>query len=299
MTNRQGTKHSRIDSPNMESFGLKSSTRNWNSKPEISQLPLVSRMTFSNEAAKGQSLANIDIQHDMWTKLTEKASQIQSQDNPAEWTSIVDLLRGLREGIYASQWSKGDLEFSVKVFEQSVMCCIQANNHNELLKSMRVLVDELYQIPSVTPKNYHCALYALFLVFYDRTSGLDRINELPLDLPENRFVRSVVRCVVVTKDPIQFYGLYESCPDRYFKLLLGSYMDKMRLISISVLRKAYLSVPIAWATYCLGLADSSQTVPTIDRLITPTCIDRLDPDTNTLYFVRNNKKVIKTDEPKI
>ncbi|OAD69816.1 hypothetical protein PHYBLDRAFT_159686 [Phycomyces blakesleeanus NRRL 1555(-)] len=222
----------------------------------------------------------------MWVALIEKAAKIKNKDDPTQWEPIVDLLRALREGIYASQWSEGDLEFSVKVFEQSTICCIQANNSDELLKSMRVLVDELYQIPNVVPKNYYRALYCLFLAFHDRTSGLDRINEISAHLPESKFVKAVVYCVIVAEDPIQFFALYNDCPDRYFKLLMDTYMDKIRLLSINILSKAYMRVPISFAAHCLGLSDIKKTVPTIERLVKPTCIDRVDLDTSTIYFIR-------------
>jgi hypothetical protein len=54
------------------------------------------------------------LQYELWEHIQVKIAEIQGVQDKKKWESIVDLFRKLREGIFASKWSKGNYAFSTE-----------------------------------------------------------------------------------------------------------------------------------------------------------------------------------------
>ncbi|KAI7863724.1 hypothetical protein BDF14DRAFT_1841578, partial [Spinellus fusiger] len=275
--------------------GLKKSTRCWDTTVRLEDLPLVSRIHLDSKEAKEKSLLNVEIQYGVWERLQEMAFNIVNKKDPKSWSSVVNLLRKLREGIYGSQWSEGNIEFSARVFEQSVLCNLQAHNHEELFKCLRVLVEEIYRIPGNHIKSYYHAMYAVLLILHDRGEGMRRIALLSNDKPENQFCKDIARCINTQNCP-KFFHLYNTCPDIYFQLILLEHRTMMRQEALHILKTAYYSAPDVWISRCLGLKPQD-TVSTLQQLIQPSCIDRIED--NVIYFVRTTRKAPASTRKKL
>lgn len=52
------------------------------------------------------------MQHELWSHIQVKLAEIEGTQDKKKWEAIVDLFRKLREGIFSSQWSRGDFKFA-------------------------------------------------------------------------------------------------------------------------------------------------------------------------------------------
>ncbi|RCI07026.1 hypothetical protein CU098_011041 [Rhizopus stolonifer] len=127
--------------------GLKKSTRDWAAEDkklnQVQELSLVSR---SDNNDSNQSLKTVALQHELWSLILSKVSVIQDDFDKKQWDPIVDLLRKLREGVYASHWSEGNYGFAIQVFQLSIDCAIKAGRYEELAKSLVGLIENLYVV---------------------------------------------------------------------------------------------------------------------------------------------------------
>ncbi|KAI8332512.1 hypothetical protein EDC96DRAFT_526530 [Choanephora cucurbitarum] len=276
-----------------ENQGLKKSTRDWTAEKEkansVEELSLVSRSDNTNSK---QSLKSVELQHELWSLILSKVSQINDDFDPKAWDPIVDLLRKLREGVYASEWSRGDYDFAIKVFELSVDCCIKAGRFEELSKSLLGLMDQLYAIKKEAVQPYYTVLDIIYQCCHTQNpkAANRRITLVSLDTNEGVFGRSLIKSVV-NNNPIRYFEHYHYNPYPTFKLLMTKYNDSMRILAIEMLCKAYLSAPIAWVGKWIGIYhDNGEVLKEMERLIQPTCIKSIDYDAQVVYFLKKSKR---------
>ncbi|KAG0181008.1 hypothetical protein DFQ29_009616 [Apophysomyces sp. BC1021] len=269
---------------------LLKSKRDWNNErferqTRAEELPLVSRSNWGWEGER-QSLKNIALQRTLWDHILQKVECLGLSDPKEAWEPIVDLLRKLREGVYASRWSQGEWEFAVKVYELAVLCCLKAQNEDELSKSFRGLVEELYVLQPDLENSYYAALYTIYLSFRDTLATKDRMTRLKRDTDESQFAQHVV-CSVLANNPIKFFTLYRHAPDSYFRLVMDKHSERMRRHAVQVMRVAYYSMSLDWAGRWMGLP--TENIPAVmERLIQPGSI-RIDPDQQMVHFPRTKK----------
>lgn len=119
---------------------------------------------------------------------------------------------------------------------------------------------------------------------------MDRVTNLKDNTNEGRFGRKLVKCVLITGNPICYFQLYHNNPYSTFKILMDNYSDTMRIKAIDVLRKAYLSASIEWIGKWLGIKDDNKMVVSqIERLVQPTCIKSVDYDRQLIFFLKKKK----------
>ncbi|KAI9472370.1 MAG: hypothetical protein EXX96DRAFT_542473 [Benjaminiella poitrasii] len=278
---------------------LRKSTKNWDEDTrrkkfeKVQDLSLVSRSSGDDL----YSLKNVILQHDLWNHIQNKiAEEVKDTKNKKQWDPIVDLLRKLREGVYASQWSHGDYEFAIKVFELSADCCVKAERYEELSKSLIGLLDHLYcntqtKISSVS-RSYYTVLDILYHCCYlqNYKFAARYIDFLDLSTHEGHFGRQFLR-VISDQNSIQYFRLYHYNPYWTFKVLMNNYNDVMRQHALQMLHRAYLSTSIAWIGQWIGIYhDNSIVLSEIDRLVKPSCIDSVDYEQQLVHFVRKKKK---------
>lgn len=58
------------------------------------------------------SLRNVKLQHELWSHIQVKLAEIDGVQDKKKWEAVVDLFRKLREGVFSSQWSRGDFKFA-------------------------------------------------------------------------------------------------------------------------------------------------------------------------------------------
>ncbi|KAF7720951.1 hypothetical protein EC973_005743 [Apophysomyces ossiformis] len=221
------------------------------------------------------SLKNVALQRNFWDHIVEKIQSLNPSDPKEAWVPIVNQFRKLREGVYASRWSQGEWIFALNVYEQSVLCCLKAGDEDELHKSIRGLVEELYTLQPSLEDSYYTALYAIYLSFRDSAAAKDRMTRLKKDTHEYGFSRHVVYSVL-SKNPIKFFSLYRHAPDPYFQLMMDNHVMTMRRHAIQVMRAAYYSMSLEWASKWLGLA--VEDVPAMLEQLTQPNYIRIDPE---------------------
>ncbi|KAG2215367.1 hypothetical protein INT46_011737 [Mucor plumbeus] len=249
----------------MSANGIKQSTKDWESD------------TQSKKSEKVQDLSLVKI------------AEIQGVQDKKKWESIVDLFRKLREGIFASNWSKGNYAFSTEVYESSVDCSIKASNYGELVKSLSVLM-QLYELQNYTKaKPYYTALDIIYHTCYNPNLNLarERITCLKRTFTnESRFVKDLVKSVS-TQNSILYFKLYYNNPYPAFRFLMDNRTDYMRIKAIAILRKVYLSASISWIGKWLGIYhDNNAVIQELERLVKPTCIKSIDNESNIVYFTK-------------
>ncbi|KAI7898523.1 uncharacterized protein BX663DRAFT_555737 [Cokeromyces recurvatus] len=278
--------------------GLRKSTKNWDEDTrrkkfeKVQDLSLVSRSNVSNDE---HSLKNVKLQHDLWNHIQEKISEgIKDEKDKKEWDPIVDLLRKLREGVYATHWSYSDYSFAIKVFELSADCCVKAERYEELSKSLIGLLDHLYTKISTTcsqRQSYYVVLSILYHSCYLQNLKLAwrHVHYLDLNTHEGNFGKHLLKSIS-QENPIHYFRLYHYNPYWTFKVLMNNYNDVMRRKAINTLRKAYLSTSISWIGQWIGIYhDNNIVLKEMDRLVKPSCILSVDYERQLVYF--NRKKV--------
>jgi hypothetical protein len=116
---------------------------------------------------------------------------------------------------------------------------------------------------------------------------MDRMTKLDTRTEEGKFGKRLVKCLIVSQDPIRYFKLYYNNPYDAFRILMNNYNDTMRLKAIDTLRKAYLSASIEWVGIWLGIRNNNALVLSeIDRLVKPSCIKSVDSELQIVYFLK-------------
>ncbi|EIE77082.1 hypothetical protein G6F46_008946 [Rhizopus delemar] len=108
------------------------------------------------------------------------------------------------------------------------------------------------------------------------------------DTKETQFAKSLIHCIFVSENPIEYFKLYQQAPYYPYRLMMDQYHEKVRIRAIKTLRKAYLSVSLQWAKIWLGLEQEVEVVPMMNRLMQ--CVDRVDANLQVVHFIRSNNK---------
>lgn len=200
------------------------------------------------------------------------------------------------------------------VFQESVNCSIRAQNYQELVKSLGGLRN-LYDLNKVcliyimcmnnfksnthdpnffknSANPYYIVIDILYHSCYIRNSKIviDCVTRLDQGTNEGMFGRRLVKCLLVSENPIRYFQLYYNNPYPTFRTLMDNYNDTMRIKAIDMLRKSYLSASIEWVGIWLGIKNNNQLVLTeIDRLVQPTCIKSVDADRQIIHFLKKKK----------
>lgn len=177
------------------------------------------------------------------------------------------------------------------VYEWSVNASLKAQNFDELFKSLRGLVDELYVIKKESEKPFYTVLDILYFCCYieDKQTVMKRWAGLEQkDTKEIQFAKSLIHCIFVSENPIEYFKLYQQAPYYPYRLIMDQYHEKVRIRAIKTLRKAYLSVPLQWAKIWLGLEQEVEVVPMMNQLMQ--CVDRVDVNLQVVHFIRSNNK---------
>ncbi|ORZ12270.1 hypothetical protein BCR42DRAFT_453622 [Absidia repens] len=148
-------------SPYREALPLKKSTRDWSTPPStnIQNLSLISRSSGSENIP---SLKSVELQIELWNDICRKTSQVKNPSDTKQWASLVALFRKLREGIWASHWSEGNIRFAVKVYEESVHTSLRGQEFAEFRKAIRGLVDDLYILHEDGINGHYLALDVIY-----------------------------------------------------------------------------------------------------------------------------------------
>ncbi|KAL0145626.1 hypothetical protein V8B55DRAFT_1463557 [Mucor lusitanicus] len=270
------------------STGMQPSTRDWNKdtqnrrKEDVKDLSLVSRSSANDD----NSLRNVQLQHELWAHIKVKLAQIEGSQDKKKWEAVVDLFRKLREGVFSSQWSRGDFKFANQVYEASVDCCIKASNNQELVKSLSRLMD-LYELQDYTSANvYYTTLNIVFECCYNENliKATQRITCLDTNTHEYRFVKQLTKAIS-SENSLLFFQLYHHNPYPAFRSVMDHYTDRIRIQAIARMRKAYLSASISWVGKWLDIThDNNAVLSELNRLVKPSCIKNVDYERQLVYF---------------
>ncbi|GAN10933.1 hypothetical protein MAM1_0432c10483 [Mucor ambiguus] len=268
--------------------GMRASTRDWDKdsqnkqKENVQDMSLVSRSSANDDS----SLRNVQLQHKLWLHIQAKLADVEGTQDKKKWESIVDLFRKLREGIFSSQWSRGDFKFANQVYEASVDCCIKASNNQELVKSLSRLMD-LYELQDYTnAKTYYTTLNIVFECCYNENliKATQRITCLQTSTHEYRFAKQLTKSIS-SENSLLFFQLYHRNPYPAFRSLMDHYSDRIRIQAIARMRKAYLSASISWVGKWLGIYhDNNVVLGELNRLVKPSCIKTVDYERQLVYF---------------
>ncbi|KAL9537111.1 hypothetical protein MBANPS3_012074 [Mucor bainieri] len=284
----RNTNYSWNNRQTITSEGMQASTRDWNKdsqnkrKENVQDLSLVSRSNGDDES----SLRNVQLQHELWKHIQARITEIEGSQDQKKWESIVDLFRKLREGVFSSQWSRGDFKFANQVYEASVDCCIKASNNQELVKSLSRLMD-LYELQDYTnAKTYYTTLNIVFECCYNENliKATQCITHLETNTHEYRFVKQLTKSVS-SENSLLFFQLYHRNPYPAFRSLMDHYSDRIRTQAIARMRKVYLSASISWVGKWLGIYhDNNVVLSELNRLVKPSCIKTVDYEKQLVYF---------------
>ncbi|KAK4518127.1 uncharacterized protein ATC70_001478 [Mucor velutinosus] len=270
--------------------GLKKTTRDWDKDSQtkrsenVQDLSLVSRSNANDD----KSLRNVQLQHELWSHIQVKLAEIAGTQDKNKWEAIVDLFRKLREGIFSSQWSRGDFKFANQVYEASIDCCIKASNNQELVKSLSGLM-ELYELQDYTnAKIYYTTLNIVFECCYNENliKAAQRIACLETNTHEYRFVKKLIKSIS-SQNSLLFFRLYHHNPYPAFRSLMDHYSDRIRIQAIARMRKVYLSASISWVGIWLGIYhDNNVVLSVLDKLVKPSCVKTVDYERQLVYFLK-------------
>jgi hypothetical protein len=113
------------------------------------------------------------------------------------------------------------------------------------------------------------------------------VSHLKQTTNEGIWGKRLVKCILVSGDPIRYFQLYKNNPYPTFRIIMNNYNDTMRIKAINILRKAYLSAPIDWVGKWIGITnDNKLVVSAIEGLVQPTCIKSVDFDRQLIYFLK-------------
>lgn len=216
---------------------------------------------------------------------------LEKPNDRKSWVPLVSHFRKLREGVYASNWSNGNHEFTIQVYEWSINASLKAQDFDELFKSLKGLVDELYVLKRDLEKPFFTVLYILYFCCFIKNKDITmkQLERLDPSTKEAQFAKQLIHCIFVTKNPIVYFKLYQQAPYMPYKWIMENYHETVRIIAIKMLQRAYLSVSLDWAKIWLGLENEAEVVPMMNALVP--CVDRFDADTKTVHFIKSNKKV--------
>ncbi|CAO3631130.1 unnamed protein product [Mucor fragilis] len=286
----RNTNYNWNQSQSITTGGLQKTTRDWDKDSQnkrnenVQDLSLVSR----SNANDNKSLRNVQLQHELWSHIQVKLAEIEGTQDKKKWEAIVDLFRKLREGIFSSQWSRGDFKFANQVYQASVDCCIKASNNQELVKSLSGLM-ELYELQDYTNTNtYYTTLNIVFECCYNENliKATQRITCLETNTHEYRFVKQLTKSIS-SENSLLFFQLYHCNPYPAFRSLMDYYSDRIRIQAIARVRKVYLSASIAWVGKWLGIYhDNNVVLSELNRLVKPSCIKSVDYERQLVYFTK-------------
>ncbi|KAG0737235.1 hypothetical protein G6F23_010467 [Rhizopus arrhizus] len=253
------------------------SKRDWEQESkklnEVQSLPPLSRTDINSANIK--SLRDVELQQELWDYIMNTIWRLENSEDKKSWEPIVSQFRKLREGVYASEWSRGNYDFA-----------IQGNRD-----CLRGLVDELYVIKKESEKPFYTVLDILYFCCYieDKQTVMKRWTGLEQkDTKETQFAKSLIHCIFVSENPIEYFKLYQQAPYYPYRLIMDQYHEKVRIRAIKTLRKAYLSVSLQWAKIWLGLEQEVEVVPMMNQLMQ--CVDRVDVNLQVVHFIRSNNK---------
>ncbi|CAO0793806.1 unnamed protein product [Mucor circinelloides] len=268
--------------------GFQPSNRDWGTDTQnrrgenVQDLSLVSRSDGNDK----KSLRNVKLQHELWSHIQVKLAEIDGVQDKKKWEAVVDLFRKLREGVFSSQWSRGDFKFANQVYEASIDTCIKASNHEELVKSLAGLM-QLYELQHYTrAKTYYTTLDIVYECCYNQNliKATQRITCLKTDTDEYDFAKQLTKSIS-SENSLLYFQLYHRNPYLSFQLLMDYYADRMRIKAIARLRKAYLSASISWVGKWLGIYhDNNVVLSEMARLVKPSCIKSVDYERQLVYF---------------
>ncbi|KAI8093516.1 uncharacterized protein BX664DRAFT_329894 [Halteromyces radiatus] len=273
--------------PSSESLPLRKSTRDWSKpvKTSVQDLSLISRT--SHGANNTPSLKDVNLQIELWNDICKKTMEIKDPTDMKQWTMLVGLLRKLREGIWATRWSKGNYPFAIKVYEESVHTSLRAKEFGEYRKAIRGLVDDLYHLHKGINGHY----LALDLIYQSchlqqpqeamQSLYLIEPSSITQKAEEIVYAKQVIHALT-THNWIQFFRLYQHPPHPAFSVVLEASIEPLRRYALKVMQKAYYSVPIPWVAHSLGLMQPSDHIIPLLHSIYPLRIDRIAND--TIYF---------------
>ncbi|KAI8337738.1 hypothetical protein BC941DRAFT_452556 [Chlamydoabsidia padenii] len=273
--------------PNTE---LPKSTRDWSKSisPSILDLPLISR---SSDKTDEPSLRRPELQIELWNEICQKTIKVKDPSDIKQWGILVDLLRKLREGVWASRWSEGNIRFAVKVYEESVHT--RAREYPEFRKAIRGLVVDLYKLHEKGTNGHFLALDAIYQACHLQhhqeamlsliTTSSRCYNEIEID-----YAKQILEALS-THHWIRFFRLYYQAPHPAYHVILEPAITPLRRHALAVMQKAYYTAPLPWLASSLGF-DPQHTglVHSLHTLDTPnSIIDRIEND--VLYFNKKRK----------
>ncbi|SAM01489.1 hypothetical protein [Absidia glauca] len=274
---------------------LRKSIRDWNKAPStnVLDLPLISR---SSDNANQPSLKEVELQIELWNEICQKTMDIKNPADGKQWIPLTQLLRKLREGIWASRWSGGNIRFAIKVYEESVHTGLRAQEFPEFRKAVRALVDDLYKLDDKGVNGHFLALDVIYeachLQRYQEAihSLLQHSNDSRCyNRNEINFAKQVVRALSAG-NWIRFFRLCRQVPHPAYLVIMDLAVEPLRQHALTVMQKVYYTASLSWLASSLDYSSLSHDslAITLRKLDTPTAlIDRIEND--VVYFKKKRK----------
>ncbi|KAI9309179.1 hypothetical protein BJ944DRAFT_258973 [Cunninghamella echinulata] len=276
---------------------LKKSTKDWTIKKEttLNDLPLISRSYNDNNTP---NLKNVELQKELWNDICKETMKVIHHTDTKPWIPLIISLRKLREGVRASNWSEGNIRFSVKVYEESVHTSLRGRDFAEFRKAIRGLVDELYLVHKKGTNGHYLALDTLYQACHldQYQSAIHQlIHKKQHHLYYNEHeINYTIQLLKALNDQncIRFFKLYHQSPHPAYQLLLEPSIITLRQYVLKTMQKVYYMAPLSWVSTCLGLPshekekgqeDTIQLIEQVYKL----CIDKIED--NTIYFKKIKK----------
>ena len=119
---------------------------------------------------------------------------------------------------------------------------------------------------------------------------LDLAAQLNLRTKEGQFGKQLVKCILVTENPLMYFRLYHHNPYPTFKIMMDNYNDTMRLRALQMLRKSYLSASMSWVGTWLGIYNDKRMLEYEVKRILPSCIKSVDIEREMISFAKHTKQ---------
>ncbi|KAJ3105339.1 hypothetical protein HDU97_008236 [Phlyctochytrium planicorne] len=217
---------------------------------DFEDIPLLSRQTPENiKELEESSLRNPKVQEDLLAYIKTRGEKDGKTKD--ELNHIVGLFRKLREGLLSS--GRCDA-FAVQVYEASADASLHAENYGELLKTLTVLVNQIYPalLPSIPlPRRLEMlSYYILYFICFSTTSALPYGDTPTLNMilagcsdgdfkgPEMLMVMKLLRVVKMDLHYREFGKIWASSSIKA-RVLLTLLLPRVRLRTWTILSKSF------------------------------------------------------------
>lgn len=108
-----------------------------------------------------------------------------------------------------------------------------------------------------------------------------------MDNKFEKYAYDILQCTKRNRsNAFKYFDLSNQPPTEVYANIVHAYDDIVRIETINVIRKAYLSMSTTWCRKYLGLAQDYDIVQEINRLEQGDCVKSFDQSRQLIYFLK-------------